>query len=69
MTDPGGFYRDGRRLHDTQSQSTIFCFKNLLMKETEYSFKLFDDVFQSFRLKGMNNQEYQLEERNEEKIT
>jgi hypothetical protein len=35
MTNPGGFTVDGRRLHDMQSQNTIFLLKIVLTKETE----------------------------------
>jgi len=48
--DPGGFYTGGDRLHDMQSQSTIFLLKIVLTKEAKESFLLFDDVFHFFCL-------------------
>lgn len=69
MTDPRGFYRDGTRLQDMQSQNTIFLLKIVLTKETKESFKLFDDVFQFFRLTGLNQEEREADEKNEDKFS
>jgi hypothetical protein len=52
-----------------QSQNTIFLLKIILTKKTKDSFKLFEDVFQFFRLTGMNNQDRQVEETNDEKFS
>jgi len=35
MTDPGGFYMDRDRLHDMQSQNTIFLLKIVLTKTSK----------------------------------
>jgi hypothetical protein len=39
-------------LRDLQSRNTVFLMKIVLTKETKESFKLFDDIFQFFRLAG-----------------
>ena len=44
------FITDENSLRDLQSRNTIFLLKIILTKETKESFKLFNDVFQFFRL-------------------
>jgi len=68
MTDPGGFYMDRDRLHDMQSQNTIFLLKIVLTKTPKESFLLFDDVFQFFCLAGLTPQEREADEKNQVKF-
>jgi hypothetical protein len=66
--DPGGFYTGGDRLHDMQSQSTIFLLKIVLTKEAKESFLLFDDVFQFFCLAGLTPEEFKADEKSLKKF-
>jgi hypothetical protein len=47
---------DDNSLCDLKSRNTIFLMKIILTKETKKSFKLFQDVFQFFRLAGEPNE-------------
>jgi hypothetical protein len=50
------FIADDNSLCDLQSRNTIFLMKIILTKKTKESFKLFQDVFQFFRLAGEPNE-------------
>jgi len=61
------FLNDQSSLHDLQSQNNIFLMKIILTKETKESFKLFDDVFQFFRLSGVGEDEKMNDNKNHKK--
>jgi len=52
------FIMDDNSLRDLQSRNTIFLMKIALTKKTKQSFRLFDDVFQFFRLAGCSNKQW-----------
>ena len=61
------FIVDEHSLRDLQSRNTIFLMKIVLTKETKNSFRLFDDIFQFFRLAGATNEERMNDPHNLEK--
>ena len=63
----GTFITDENSLRDLQSQNTVFLLKIVLTKETKESFKLFDDVFQFFRLSSLNPDEREHDPKNDPK--
>ncbi len=58
------FILDDSSLQDLQSRNTIFLMKIVLTKETKDSFKLFEDVFQFFRLAGLPKEDRLADEKN-----
>lgn len=61
------FISDQNSLHDLQSQNNIFLMKIILTRETKESFKLFDDLFQFFRLTTKREEERISDEKNLDK--
>jgi hypothetical protein len=61
------FLVDDSSFRDLQSRNTIFLMKIILTKETKESFKLFNDIFQFFRLAGCNADQRLNDEKNLDK--
>ena len=77
MSDIGGrdplwrmrsFLTDKDSLRDLQSHHNVFLMKIILTKETEESFKQFEDIFQFFKLAGLSKEEKQGHENNHNKF-
>jgi hypothetical protein len=64
MKNKQSFILDDMSLRDLQSRNTVFLMKIILTKETKDSFKLFDDIFQFFRLAGLTQEERLMDHKN-----
>jgi hypothetical protein len=62
------FLVDEDSLRDLQSHNNVFLMKIILTKETKESFKLFDYIFQFFRLTELSNKEKRNHPDNKEKF-
>jgi hypothetical protein len=64
MKNKQSFILDDMSLQDLQSRNTVVLMKIILTKETKDSFKLFDDIFQFFRLAGLTQKERLMDHKN-----